>query len=123
MTNLPDKQARFVEEYLVDLNATQAAIRAGYREKAAAEIGYEKITKPHIAEAIAEAQEVRSERTEITQDMEPVSQRRPIWVSILACLSSVVRSTSKLRTTGLTSLCQEDEWMDAYGDKEAVGHA
>ena len=49
------KQQRFVEEFLIDLNATQAAIRAGYSENAAKEQGYENLTKPHIAEAIAEA--------------------------------------------------------------------
>ncbi len=62
------KQQRFVEEYLIDLNATQAAIRAGYSENAAKEQGYENLTKPHIAEAIAEAMAVRSERTKIDAD-------------------------------------------------------
>lgn len=65
---LTAKQARFVEEYLIDLNATQAAIRAGYSEKTAAVIGAENLIKPNIAQAIAEAQTKRSERTEITQD-------------------------------------------------------
>ena len=66
---LTEKQARFVAEYLVDLNATQAAIRAGYSEKTAEVIGYENLRKPQIAEAINHAKAVRSERTEITQDM------------------------------------------------------
>lgn len=65
---LTPKQQRFVEEYLVDLNATQAAIRAGYSEKTAAETGYENLRKPQIAEAIAKAQSERSERTQITAD-------------------------------------------------------
>lgn len=68
MASLTDKQQRFVEEYLVDLNATQAAIRAGYSEKTASEMGYENLSKPQIAEAIAGAQAQRSERTQITQD-------------------------------------------------------
>lgn len=46
------KQKRFIDEYLLDLNATQAAIRAGYSEKTAKEIGYENLTKPHILAAI-----------------------------------------------------------------------
>ncbi|OAE52868.1 terminase [Achromobacter insolitus] len=66
---LTDKQRRFVDEYLVDLNATQAAIRAGYSEKTAYSIGNENLSKPDIAEAIQEAQAERSKRTEITQDM------------------------------------------------------
>lgn len=47
------KQQRFVEEYLIDLNATQAAIRAGYSQKTAQQIGAENLTKPVIADAIA----------------------------------------------------------------------
>lgn len=66
---LTPKQRRFVEEYLVDLNATQAAIRAGYSEKTAKDIGCENLAKPNIADAIADAQKERSERTQITQDM------------------------------------------------------
>lgn len=65
---LTDKQKRFVEEYLIDLNATQAAIRAGYSEDTAAVIGCENLIKPNIQKAIAEAQNKRSERTQITQD-------------------------------------------------------
>lgn len=69
MAELTDKQRRFVEEYLIDLNATQAAIRAGYSEETASVIGCENLTKPNISVAVAEAQEARSKRTEITQDM------------------------------------------------------
>lgn len=65
---LTPKQQRFVEEYLVDLNATQAAIRAGYSPNAAAEQGYEHLTKPHIRLAIAEARKQQQERTSINAD-------------------------------------------------------
>ena len=68
MANLTPKQQRFVEEYLIDLNATQAAIRAGYSEKTAHSIGAENLIKPNIAKAIQEAQSKLSERTGITQD-------------------------------------------------------
>lgn len=54
---LTDKQRRFVEEYLVDLNATQAAIRAGYSKKTAGQIGDENLRKPEIAKAVQEEQE------------------------------------------------------------------
>ena len=66
---LEPKQQLFVEEYLIDLNATQAAIRAGYSENSARAIGCENLTKPNIANAIAKAQEDRANRTKITQDM------------------------------------------------------
>ncbi len=65
MAGLTDKQQRFVDEYLIDLNATQAAIRAGYSEKTAKEIGSENLTKPNIAKAIQEAQNKRTEQTQI----------------------------------------------------------
>ncbi|KAA5523590.1 MULTISPECIES: terminase small subunit [Haemophilus] len=65
---LTDKQKRFVEEYLVDLNATQAAIRAGYSEQTAYSIGQRLLKKVEVQEAIQQAQNKRSERTQITQD-------------------------------------------------------
>lgn len=65
---LTAKQKAFVDEYLVDLNATQAAIRAGYSEKTAYAIANENLTKPEIAKAIQKAMENREKRTEITQD-------------------------------------------------------
>lgn len=65
---LTDKQQRFVEEYLVDLNATQASIRAGYSSDTAAQAGYENLRKPEIADAIAEAKAERSKRVEVTAD-------------------------------------------------------
>ena len=65
---LTDKQKRFVEEYLVDLNATQAAIRAGYSEQTAYTIGQRLLKKVEVQEAIQQAQNKRSERTQITQD-------------------------------------------------------
>ena len=68
MDKLKGKQQLFVEEYLIDLNATQAAIRAGYSEKTAKEIGCENLTKPNIAKAIIEAKQARSERTQIDAD-------------------------------------------------------
>lgn len=68
MADLTAKQRRFVEEYLVDLNATQAAIRSGYSEKTAYSVGHENLSKPDIATAIAEAQAKRSERTKVDAD-------------------------------------------------------
>jgi phage terminase small subunit len=48
------KQAAFVDEYLIDLNATQAAIRAGYSAKTAGSYGNENLQKPEIQQAIGE---------------------------------------------------------------------
>lgn len=65
---LNDKQRRFVDEYLIDLNATQAAIRAGYSEKTAGQQAFDLLKKPEIQESISLAMKAREERTEITQD-------------------------------------------------------
>ncbi|MEB2275881.1 terminase small subunit [Bacillus sp. ILBB4] len=65
---LTPKQKRFVEEYLVDLNATQAAIRAGYSEKTAEAIGHENLRKPKIKMFIDEALKTRAHRAEISAD-------------------------------------------------------
>ncbi len=68
MAELTAKQQAFCEEYMIDLNATQAAIRAGYSENTASEIGYENLSKPQIGYKIAELKAERSARTEITAD-------------------------------------------------------
>jgi phage terminase small subunit len=62
---LTPKQTRFVEEYLVDLNASAAALRAGYKS---GDIGRQLITKTHVQEAIAAAKAKRSLRTQIKAD-------------------------------------------------------
>ncbi|KSM93509.1 terminase small subunit [Pseudomonas aeruginosa] len=65
---LTKKQRLFVEEYLVDLNATQAAIRAGYSTRRATEIGYQLLQRPEVAQAIQAAMAERSKRTEVEAD-------------------------------------------------------
>lgn len=65
---LTGKQQQFVDEYLIDLNATQAAIRAGYSEKTAGQIGDENLKKPQIAQAIQAAMNKRAERTQVDAD-------------------------------------------------------
>jgi phage terminase small subunit len=65
---LTAKQAAFVAEYLIDLNASQAALRAGYKPSTAASTGNENLQKPEIQQAVQEAMQKRAARTEITQD-------------------------------------------------------
>lgn len=65
---LTPKQERFVSEYLIDLNATQAAIRAGYSEKTARQMATENLSKPAIQEALRKARQRQQKRTEITAD-------------------------------------------------------
>ena len=61
---LTAKQERFVSEYLIDLNATQAAIRAGYSEKTAGQVGFENLKKPEIEKAISDARSRVAEKAE-----------------------------------------------------------
>ena len=65
---MTDKQKRFIEEYLIDLNATQAAIRAGYSPDTAQQQSYELMTKPEIAKAVKSEMAERSRRTGIKAD-------------------------------------------------------
>ena len=62
---LTSKQKAFVQEYLIDLNATQAARRAGYKNP---EIGRQLITNHNVSKAIQAALKAREKRTEVTQD-------------------------------------------------------
>lgn len=87
MAKLTDKQTAFVREYLVDLNATQAAIRAGYSERTASRIGPQLLGKTCVREAIEKAQAKRAQRVEVTQDyvlsnlvevVERTMQRAPV---------------------------------------------
>lgn len=92
MAKLTDKQELFAREFIKDLNATQAAIRAGYSEKTARAIGCENLTKPDIQQRIAELNQERMERVQIDadyvlrqavklhercmQEVEPITDRR-----------------------------------------------
>ena len=65
---LTPKQERFVQEYLVDLNATAAAKRAGYSGKRASELGYQLLQKTTVQAAIQKAIQARNKRTAVSQD-------------------------------------------------------
>ena len=68
LPKLTPKQKAFVDNYLIDLNATQAAIRAGYSKKTAGAVGTENLTKPLIKAAISERLDSRANRTQIDAD-------------------------------------------------------
>lgn len=67
--SLTPKQKQFVDEYLIDLNATQAAVRAGYSERTARQVGAENLSKPDIVAAIEARTQERSERTRIDAEL------------------------------------------------------
>ena len=68
MAGLTAKQQKFCEEYMVDMNATQAAIRAGYSKKTAHAIGSENLSKPIVSEQIATLREEQASRTLVDAD-------------------------------------------------------
>lgn len=82
MAKLSDKQQRFVAEYLIDLNATQAAIRAGYSVRTAQEQGSQNLSKLMIQIAIAEKMAERSKRTGVNQDRVVLELARLAFVNI-----------------------------------------
>lgn len=87
---LTAKQKRFVQEYLIDLNATQAAIRAGYSKKSAHSIGPENLEKPEIKQAIEEKlKQIDDEKTADAKE-------------VIEYLTSVMRGESK---SEVLSLC------------------
>lgn len=82
MEKLTPKQQLFVQEYVVDLNATQAAIRAGYSRKTACKIGSENLQKPDIQAAIAEYQKERFESIDLSAEMVLKEMARIAFVDI-----------------------------------------
>ena len=66
--DLTEKQKRFVAEYLIDPNQKKAAIKAGYSEKTAEQIGYQLLNKTSVAQAIEKSKRKRELRTDITAD-------------------------------------------------------
>lgn len=66
--SLKANQKKFVEEYLIDLNGAQAAIRAGYSKNSAKEIAAENLTKPHIAAEIKKRQAKLQEKIGVDQE-------------------------------------------------------
>lgn len=66
LSKLRPKHRRFVEEYLVDLNGAQAAIRAGYKKKAARVQASQLLTNPNIVEAVQELRDKASRKCELT---------------------------------------------------------
>ena len=99
---MTEKQKRFCDEYLIDLNATQAAIRAGYSKKTAKVIANENLTKPNIKEYIAER--MAEKEKELIADQNEV----------LKYLTSVLRGESlstEIVVEGIGEGCSEARTM------------
>lgn len=92
---LTDKQQRFVDEYLIDLNATQAAIRAGYSVKTAQEQSSRLLSNVMVQQAIAERMAERSKRTGINQDRVVLELAKLAFVK----MTDIVTSEGEIKKT------------------------
>lgn len=139
MAKLTDKQELFAREYLKDLNATQAAIRAGYSEKTAKEVGYENLTKPHVLELVAELKAQRVEQTgidaayvlrrltEIDQmdvldillangELKPIKDWPKVWRTTLSGMDVVEMASAES-----AALLKKIKWPDKVKNLELLG--
>lgn len=104
MEKMTQKQKRFCDEYLIDLNATQAAIRAGYSEKTARAIGNENLTKPYIKEYIEKR--MAEKEAELIADQDEVMKylssvmRRDLKESVVVTLQNKTEKWVKDEDTG-----------------------
>jgi len=80
---ITDKMRQFVDEYLIDMNGTQAAIRAGYSEATAQEQSSQLLDRPDIRELVEQRQKDRIDRTQISQDL-TVNELKAIALSDIA---------------------------------------
>ena len=109
MAKMTPKQQRFCDEYLIDLNATQAAIRAGYSEKNARNIACENLTKPYIKQYIDERMAEKESKLIADQD------------EVLKYLTSVLRGESQSEIVvveGTGDGCSEARTMDKAPDEK-----
>ena len=119
------KQQRFVEEYLSDLNATQAAVRAGYSAKTAYRIGHDLLQKTSVSDAIQAAQAERSERTKITAD-EVLKELARIAFSDIRKAATfgpagvTIRSSAELDDATAAAISEVSETTTQFGGSRKV---
>lgn len=99
MAKLNKKQQSFVDEYLIDLNATQAAIRAGYSVRTAEQQGHQLLKKTSVSEAISKAMAERSKRTGVNQDR-------------------VINELSKIAFVKITDVLNDDAEINPYASDD-----
>ncbi|MEN4621791.1 terminase small subunit [Pantoea agglomerans] len=140
---LTDKQEMFCREYLIDLNATQAAIRAGYSDNTARKIGSENLTKPDIAQRIIDLKSSRNERVEINADyvlrrlveidemdvldilkddggLKMVHEWPKVWRTTLSGLDILTTVTNFDETT-MENILKKIKWPDKVKNLELLG--
>jgi len=123
--DLTEKQKRFCEEYLIDLNATQAAIRAGYSEDSAYSIGWENLKKPDIQEYLKARQKELQEATGITQKrvLEEYAKVAFLDIRKFYTVDGVLKSIHDLDDNAAGALAGVEVYEEKTGeeDVEAIG--
>lgn len=144
MAALTPKQALFVQEYLIDLNATQAAIRAGYSKRTAEDIGRQLLRKTPVAAAIAEAQKARAEKCEVNaayvlnrlveidqmdvldilkddMGLKPVSEWPKVWRQYLSGFDVAEMFEGRGEDRDMVGLLKKLRWPDKVRNLELLG--
>jgi phage terminase small subunit len=109
MAKLTDKQALFIAEYMVDKNATQAAIRAGYSEDTAQQIGSENLSKPVIQKEIERRINDQIKRLSITSDR------------VINKISAIANSKTATNSDRLKALQMLGENQKLFTQKHEIG--
>lgn len=125
-TKLTAKQQRFCEEYLVDFNATQAAIRAGYSVKTANRIAAENLSKLDIQKTIQELQKALSTKTEITREKVVAEYARIAFGDIREFFDDnsrlkPIKDLSDNAAAALAGVDVDELWAEGLGGKIPVG--
>ncbi|MCU7218029.1 terminase small subunit [Pseudomonas sp. VE 196-7] len=138
------KQQAFVREYLIDLNATQAAIRAGYSKRRAREYAYQLMRRDDIAAAIAAGMEARNKRTQIDADyvlnrlteidqmdlldildddlsIKPLSKWPKVWRQSLSGFDIAEMFEGAGKERDLVGLMKKIKWPDKVKNLELLG--
>lgn len=141
---LTAKQQRFVIEYLVDLNATQAAIRAGYAAKGAKDQAWQNMQNPEIVAAIKAAMEARNQRTKVDADyvlqrltdidqmdlldildddmsIKPLSRWPRVWRQSLSGFDIAELFEGAGKDRDLVGLMKKIKWPDKVRNLELLG--
>ena len=141
---LTAKQQRFIAEYLIDLNAAQAAIRAGYAVKGAKDQAYQLMQRPEVVAAIKEAIEARNQRTQVDADyvlnrlteidqmdlldildddmsIKPLSKWPKVWRQSLSAFDIAEMFDGVGKERDLVGLMKKIKWPDKVKNLELLG--
>ena len=120
MSKLSPKQKQFCKEYIVDLNATQAAIRAGYSQKTAKSKASQLLSKVNLQKEIQRLMDARSERLQITQDM-VLRELAKLGFSNMQNLYNDEGSLIPVHQLDPdVSACLQEVWEDSVGSDEGT---